>query len=102
MVDALDAVDTDNDRMVDILDWSFQEALNDVALDHLGTKRINKRSTPLVDQATRLLIEQCSKPWLGSRDTHHGVPVIAFLAHDSADTQISFVTATDSIRWHIL
>ena len=55
---ALDAVKADNDRMADILDWSFQRALEEEAVVHVGKKKVNGRSVPMLDAATRLLIQQ--------------------------------------------
>ena len=55
---ALDAVDADSNRIADILEWSFQRAMDEVAADQLGTKWVGLRSTPTIDKAMDLLMSQ--------------------------------------------
>jgi len=58
IIRALDASKVESQRIADILDWSFQCALDGVAVDHLGTKDIRPRPTPGLDAATKLLVQQ--------------------------------------------
>ena len=58
IIKALDASKVESQRIADILDWSFQCALDGVAADHLGTKDIRIRPTPGLDAATKLLVQQ--------------------------------------------
>ena len=55
---ALDAVGADSNRIADILEWSFQRAMDEVAADQLGTKWVGLGSTPTIDKAMDLLISQ--------------------------------------------
>ena len=55
---ALEAVDADSKRIADILEWSFQRALDEVAAEQLGTKKVGLRPAPAVDRAMDLLISQ--------------------------------------------
>ena len=55
---ALDAVEADSERIADILEWSFQKALDEVATSQLGTRRAGQRATPNTDKAMELLINQ--------------------------------------------
>ena len=58
IIKSLDASKVESQRIADILDWSFQRALDGVAADHLGTKDIRIRPTPGLDAATKLLVQQ--------------------------------------------
>ena len=58
IIKALDASNVESSRIADILDWSFQCALDKAADKHLGTKKIRIRPTPGLDSTTRLLVEQ--------------------------------------------
>ena len=58
IIKTLDACEAENQRIADVLDWSFQAALDEVADTHLGTKRIRLRPTPGLDTASKLLVQQ--------------------------------------------
>jgi hypothetical protein len=58
IIRALEACNVESQRIADILDWSFQKALDEVAAAHLGTKHIRERPTPGLDAATKLLVQQ--------------------------------------------
>jgi hypothetical protein len=58
MMRTLNAVGADSQRISDILEWSFQKALDEVAFDRLGTKFVGPKSTPKLDTATNLAIQQ--------------------------------------------
>jgi len=58
IIRALEACNVESQRIADILDWSFQKALDEVAAVHLGTKHIRIRPTPGLDAATKLLVQQ--------------------------------------------
>ena len=72
IIKALDASRVESERIADILDWSFQSALDEVADVQLGTNKIRLRPTPGLDATTRLLIEQRQSTqelmWLVNRD----------------------------------
>ena len=55
---ALEAVGTDSDCVADIMEWSFQRALDEVAGSMLGTKFVGPPGTPTVDRALDLLVSQ--------------------------------------------
>ena len=57
-VPALDAVNADSARIADVLEWSFQHALDEVAGERLGTRRLRPKATPALDAATDLLVQQ--------------------------------------------
>jgi hypothetical protein len=57
-VAALDAVKADSARIADVLEWSFQHALDEVADERLGTRRLRPKATPALDAATDLLVQQ--------------------------------------------
>jgi len=58
IIKTLDAANAESQRLADILDWSFQCALDEVAYTHLGTKFVRNRPTPGLDATTKLLIQQ--------------------------------------------
>ena len=58
IIKTLDATKVESQRISDILDWSFQRALDDVAYVQLGTKHIRLHPAPGLDAATKLLVEQ--------------------------------------------
>ena len=43
--------------MANILDWSFQQALDEVASTYLGTRWVGPKTTPVLDAASRMAIE---------------------------------------------
>ena len=55
---ALEASSVQSQSIADILDWSFQRALDEIADAHLGTKHIRLRPSPGLDAATKLLVQQ--------------------------------------------
>jgi hypothetical protein len=57
-VPALDAVKADSARIADVLEWSFQHALDEVADERLGTRRLRPKATPALDAVTDLLVQQ--------------------------------------------
>ena len=56
-IDAVSAMEADSTRISDIIEWSFQRALDEAAFEQLGTKFVGPRPTPLLDAATRLTIQ---------------------------------------------
>jgi hypothetical protein len=58
VVAAATAAGLDDARMGDVLEWSFQRALDGVAAERLGTRFVGPTPTPLLDAASRLLIQQ--------------------------------------------
>ena len=55
---AATAAKLDDSRMADVLDWSFQKALDGVAAERLGTRYVGPAPTPLLNAASRLLVQQ--------------------------------------------
>jgi hypothetical protein len=45
-------------HMANILDWSFQHALDEVAYEHLGTKWTGPKATPVLSAAAHMAIQQ--------------------------------------------
>ena len=58
IIRTLDASKVESQRIADILDWSFQRALDEVSNTYLGTKHVRARPTPGLDAATKLLVQQ--------------------------------------------
>ena len=58
MMAAATAAGLDDSRMADVLEWSFQKALDGVAAERLGTRFVGPTPTPLLDAASRLLVQQ--------------------------------------------
>jgi hypothetical protein len=58
MMAAATAANLDDSRMADVLEWSFQKALDGVAAERLGTRFVGPTPTPLLNAASRLLIQQ--------------------------------------------
>jgi hypothetical protein len=58
MMAAATAAKLDDSRMADVLDWSFQKALDGVAAERLGTRYVGPTPTPLLNAASRLLVQQ--------------------------------------------
>jgi hypothetical protein len=58
MMAAATAAGLDDSRMADVLEWSFQKALDGVAAERLGTRFVGPSPTPLLNAASRLLIQQ--------------------------------------------
>ena len=58
LIDALQAVGIENDRLADILDWSFQVQLDTVSNQFLGVKKVSLAKPPRVDPATDLANQQ--------------------------------------------
>lgn len=56
-IGAVSAMEADSARISDIIEWSFQRALDEVTFEQLGTKFVGPRPTPLLDAATRLAIQ---------------------------------------------
>jgi hypothetical protein len=48
---------TDVAHLGDVLDWSFQHALDEVADEHLGTKWVGPKATTVLDAASRMAIQ---------------------------------------------
>jgi len=95
IIKALDASRVESQRISDILDWSFQRALDDVAYTQLGTKHICLRPTPGLDAATKLLVEQRQVAedvmWL-TIDSREAT------ADDKAEARKLFMTASKAVR----
>ena len=53
-IEAVKAAGDDASKAADVLDWSFQAALDEVAAEHLGTKWVGPRAVPVLDAAGRL------------------------------------------------
>jgi hypothetical protein len=58
MINVLEAVNTEDHRIADIMEWSFQLALDEMAAEHLGTKVVGPKAVPTMDAASRLLVSQ--------------------------------------------
>ena len=58
VVAAATAAGLDDLRMANVLEWSFQRALDSVAAERLGTRFVGPTATPLLNAASRLLIQQ--------------------------------------------
>ena len=56
-ISALSAANVETQRIVDILDWSFQAAFEETCEKHVGTKLVGPRATPRLDRALHLLTE---------------------------------------------
>jgi hypothetical protein len=54
-VHAMEAVGTEARRIADIVEWSFQVAMDQASYTALGTKRVGPRATPLLNSAMRML-----------------------------------------------
>ncbi len=54
-VAAMEAVGVEAGRVADILDWSFQAALDEVCQRRLGSKRVGIGKSVMLDRAMRLL-----------------------------------------------
>jgi hypothetical protein len=95
IIKALDASRVESQRISDILDWSFQRALDDVAYTQLGTKHIRLRPTPGLDAATKLLVEQRQVAqdvmWLAT-DSREATPA------DKTEARRLFMTASKAVR----
>jgi hypothetical protein len=55
---AATAASLDDSRMADVLEWSFQKALDGVAAERLGTRFVGPTPAPMLDAASRLLVQQ--------------------------------------------
>ena len=55
---AATAANLDDSRMADVLEWSFQKALDGVAAERLGTRFVGPTPAPMLDAASRLLVQQ--------------------------------------------
>ena len=58
IVGATEAAGVDAARVGDLLEWSFQYALDKVAAEKLGTRKVGPRPTPIMDAAARLASQQ--------------------------------------------
>ena len=58
LVDALQAIAIESDRIADILDWSFQKELDTVAFSFLGRKKVGLHPQPQMDATVKLLTGQ--------------------------------------------
>ena len=54
----LDAIGADTTLMADVLEWSFQSAIDEVAQAQLGTRVPRPRRTPGLTAASKLLVQQ--------------------------------------------
>ena len=52
---AMEAVGIEARRIADIVEWSFQAALDQASMKELGSKIVGPRSSPLLDSAMRML-----------------------------------------------
>ena len=57
MLRAAEASSLDSQCVADVLDWSFQLALDELASTHLGTRKVKPRATPTLDASTRMAID---------------------------------------------
>ena len=58
VVSAATAAGADAARVADVLEWSFQHSLDRMAAEHLGTRTVGPRVTPIMDAAARLAAQQ--------------------------------------------
>ena len=54
-IEMMEAVDTEANRIADILEWSFQAKLDKVCKEQLGTKIVGPKSTPMLTKAMKML-----------------------------------------------
>ena len=57
-VAAMEAIDIEAQRIADIVEWSFQAALDNGSSRTLGTKVIGPKATPMLNSAMKLLNNQ--------------------------------------------
>jgi hypothetical protein len=55
---ATTAAGVGSSEIANILDWSFQHALEEVAHEHIGTKLVGPKATPVLNYAQRMAIQQ--------------------------------------------
>ena len=58
MISALEAVETDTQRLADLVEWSFQIQLDKVSLEQVGRKSVGPSSTPTMTRSIKLLNKQ--------------------------------------------
>ena len=54
-VEVMEAVEVEARRITDIVEWSFQKALDEGSQKELDTKNVGPKSTPMLDSAMRML-----------------------------------------------
>ena len=57
-IEALRAIETDNTRIAELVEWSFQKCLDEVSLSQIGKKTVGPPSAPNLTKALRILNEQ--------------------------------------------
>jgi hypothetical protein len=91
---AMDAVDADSRRMADVLEWSFQKKLDEIAYAQIGKKWVGPASSPLLDGAIRGLNSQrraCEivlKDVMGRPDSTEEEKVRAVRAYRNAKSKL--------------
>ena len=55
---AMEAVGIEARRIADIVEWSFQAAMDQASMKELGSKVVGPNSSPLLDSAMRMLNDQ--------------------------------------------
>ena len=55
---AANAMGAEAARLSEVLDWSFQQALDETAAVQLGTKWVGPKTTPVLDAAGRMAVQQ--------------------------------------------
>ena len=98
VLEAARAASLDSQCVADVIDWSFQCELDALAAEHLGTRWVGKRATPVLDAAMRMAVqhkEVCSdimRTVAADGDASEGARRAArvqFLAASRAVTQAS-------------
>ena len=54
-IQAMEAVGVEAQRVMEIMEWSFQARMDEVCQTKLGTKRVGPKSVPMLDRAMRML-----------------------------------------------
>jgi hypothetical protein len=92
---AAKAANLDDSRMADVLEWSFQKALDGVAAEQLGTRFVGPTPTPLLDAASRLLVQQreVCREVMETLSRTRGVPAAA-----KAEARSRFLAAGARVR----
>jgi hypothetical protein len=95
VVAAATAAGLDDSRMADVLEWSFQRALDGVAAERLGTRFVGPTPTPLLDAASRMLVQQreVCREVMERLSRTHGVSAAA-----KAEARSRFLAASARVR----
>ena len=99
IIRALDASNVENQRISDILDWSFQRALDEVTHAQLGINQVRPHPTPGLDATTKWLTEQrqASEDLMWMIIDHPEAT-----AENKAAARKQFLSASKAVRAHAL